>query len=233
MLITEGNKLLRKGKSDQARAQERRGTSAGPPPESPHDLFAEQEEGTKEQGIIPQAELPQQNPATLQEKECVRLLIQYSNFELELTHTLCKYIFDELKDDFLFRKPVYKKIIGLFREALSRDKVLDTNFFLNHDDAEIKEAAIDLLMNPHQLSDGWKSKNIEVPMEIDNLPRLAYENILRLKNANNTMTLNVIMEELKSAINEEEEIRLQRTYVYYLEIKKKIAGEFGTVVSSI
>jgi hypothetical protein len=47
------------------------------------------------------------------------------------------------------------------------------------------------------------------------------------------MTLNVIMEELKSAINEEEEIRLQRTYVYYLEIKKKIAGEFGTVVSSI
>jgi DNA primase len=231
MLITEGNKLLRKGKSDQARAQERRGTSAGPPPESPHDLFLGAEQGESSPLLLAEKIVVIRDPVSHHERQCIRLLVNFARIELEPNVTLCHYMLSEL-EGIEFHRQMYQHLLTIFRESFGRGEIPNTDYFLNHPDPNIKDEAIDMVTTRHHLSEQWKDKyEIIVPTELDKLHDLAFTNILYLKKGYNEMIMKEIKDRLQKTKDAEETDMLLQRFMQHKAMEKEIANLLGTVIS--
>ncbi len=232
MLISEGNKLLRKQKDTlPPRSKER---LAAPPPDSPHDLFmGPPDDEYSGPAVTLPLETPsiQRDPVTHHEHECIRLLVNFAPYELEPGVSLCHYMLSELAG-IEFRQPMYQHLLTVFREFFNRGEVPDTDYFLNHPDPDIKSQAIDLVTTRHHLSEQWKDKyEIIVPTELDKLHDLAFTNILRLKKGYNEMIMKEIHEGLEKTTDDGETDQLLKRFMHHKAIEKEIANLLGTVVS--
>lgn len=233
MLISEGNKILRKDKADQVKAQERRGTSSATalPPEMPDDLFAGPEPTADPSPFAAPPQLAQRDPVMLHEQECIRLLVNYGRHELEPTVSLCHYVLSELSG-IEFHHPMYQHLLTVFRESFTRNEIPDTDYFLNHPDPDIKSETIDLVTSRYLLSDQWKEKyEIIVPTELDKLHDLAFTNILRLKKGYNEVIMKEINEGLQKTTDPGETDELLMRFMTHKKIEKQIADLLGTVIS--
>jgi DNA primase len=232
MLISEGNKLIRKQKdTPPPRAKER--PAAGPPSESPHDLFlGPPDEGPSEAPSLPvPAPSVQRDPVTHHEHECIRLLVNFARHELEPGVSLCHYMLSELAG-IEFRQPMYQHLLLVFREFFGRGEIPDTEYFLSHPDPDIKSQAIDLVTTRHHLSEQWHDKyEIFVPTEVDKLHDLAYTNILRLKKGYNEIIMKEIHDSLAKTKDSGETDQLLQRFMHHKTIEKEIARLLGTVVS--
>ncbi|MBU1822719.1 MAG: DNA primase [Bacteroidetes bacterium] len=232
MLISEGNKLIRKQKgTPPPRAKER---PAGPPPDSPHDLFLGppgEEPGQDALALPTPPPVVQRDPVILHEHECVRLLVNFARYELEPGVSLCHYMLSELAG-IEFRQPMYQHLLLVFREFFSRGEIPDTNYFLDHPDPDIKSQAIDFVTTRHHLSEQWQDKyEIFVPTEVDKLHDLAFTNILRLKKGYNEIIMKEIHEGLAKTKDSDETDQLLQRFMHHKTIEKEIAKLLGTVVS--
>ena len=233
MLITEGNKLLRRQADSRAKSQERApSSSAGPPPESPHDLFlGDPEPGESVPALSAEKVVVTRDPVSHHEHQCVRLLVNFSSVELEPGVTLCHYMLSEL-DTIEFHRPMYRRFLTMFRESFGRGVVPDTQYFLNHPDPEIKNEAIDMVTTRHHLSEQWKDKyEIFVPTELDKLHDLAFTNILYLKKGYNEMIMKEIKQRIQQTKDAEETDMLLQRFMQHKAMEKEIANLLGTVIS--
>jgi DNA primase len=171
----------------------------------------------------------------LQEREMLRLLLNYGGQKLDVQELhFCQYILSEIKE-VSFQTPVYQKMIQLYREQISLGQVPSDELFLNHGDAEIRQEAIAMITQRHEVSTNWKDKfQIFVALESDDLADTAFKSILRLKRR----LLQKMMEEAMTKIKEAEQLQLAEEKVnefleVYLELKKlklKIDKELGIVI---
>ena len=191
MLISEGNKLLRKLHT-QPKAQERGNnrpsnfTPQGPQDISfaddgpPADLFAGDSSSATTEIEEEQA---QRTKLYYQEEAFIRLLVLYGANELEPTISVCAYVLGEIQG-IDFKDPVFHHLLTLFREHYSRENVLKTDYFQNHHESEIRDLTISWLTSKYELSSVWTEKfEIYVPSELDVLDKSSFINILRLKKA--------------------------------------------------
>lgn len=170
-----------------------------------------------------------------QEKEMIRLLINYGGQKLEEQDLhFCQYILSEIAE-VNFQTPVYQKMIQLFRESVDLGNVPTDALFLNHGDTEIRQEAIALITQRHEISMHWKDKfQIFIQQESDDLANTAFKSILRLKRR----LIQKLMEEAMAKIKEAEqshleEDKLQELLEIYLELKKfklNIDKELGIVI---
>jgi DNA primase len=171
----------------------------------------------------------------LQEREMLRLLLNYGGQKLDVQDLhFCQYILSEI-EEVSFQTPVYQKMLQLYREQISLGKVPTDELFLNHKDAEIRQEAIALITQRHEVSAHWKDKfQIFIQLESDDLANTAFKSILRLKRR----LLQKMMEEAMAKIKEAEQLQLAADKVselleVYLELKKlklKIDKELGIVI---
>jgi DNA primase len=171
----------------------------------------------------------------LQEREMLRLLLNYGGQKLDVQELhFCQYILSEIKE-VSFQTPVYQKMIQLYRDQISLGQVPSDELFLNHGDAEIRQEAIAMITQRHEVSTNWKDKfQIFVALESDDLADTAFKSILRLKRR----LLQKMMEEAMSEIKGAEQLQLSEDKVnelleVYLELKKfklKIDKELGIVI---
>lgn len=228
VLITEGNKIIRRN-ADQSAKEIRKNVQI--PPAGPGDVpFFPEVIPT----VIPETEKESDwlDPVTIHEEECIRLLINYGKHELEPGISLCHYMLSELSG-IEFKVSLYNEIVKIFRTSFSQNEIPDTDFFVQHADLELKHKAIDLVTNRHQVSDLWASKyEIYIPTELDKLADAAFTNILRIKKGHNDLILKEISEQLKTVESEEETDKLLEQFMQHKTIEKAIADLLGTVISA-
>ncbi|MCF2446179.1 DNA primase [Dyadobacter sp. CY345] len=238
MLISEGNKLLRKLHT-QPKLQERGSSKPsnlspqGPQDISfiddgpPADLFAGDSPAVPSET---EEELAQCSKLFYQEEAFIRLLVLYGANELEPTISVCAYVLGEIQG-IDFQDPVFQHLLTLFRENYSREIVLKTDYFQNHHESEIRDLTISWLTSKYELSSLWTEKfEIYVPSELDVLDKSSFINILRLKKAFIEEKMKICMENLKKATTEEQENAILNEYKFYKGISMAAAKELGSVI---
>ena len=219
ILHAELNKILLKTQKDQfERAKEEKAIEA-----SIDQLLPAPEEATAEDNLL------------LQEREMLRLLLNYGGQKLDVQELhFCQYILSEI-EEVSFQTPIYQKMIQLYRDGIALGQVPSDDLFLSHVDAEIRQVAIAMITQRHEVSANWKDKfQIFVVLESDDLANTAFKSILRLKRR----LLQKMMEEAMAKIKEAEQLQLEVEKVselleFYLELKKvklKIDKELGIVI---
>ncbi|MFZ9236753.1 MAG: DNA primase [Algoriphagus sp.] len=219
ILHAELNKILIKTQKDQfERAKEEKAVE-----ESIEDLLTLPVEAGAEDHLL------------VQERETMRLLLNYGSQKLDEQELhFSQYVLTEIAE-VSFQTPVYQKMLHLYRESVGLGNIPSDQLFLNHGDAEIRQEAIALITQRHEVSGHWKDKfQIFIQLESDDLANTAFKSILRLKRR----LLQKLMEEAMANIKEAEQKQLEEEKMrelleLYLELKNfklKIDKELGIVI---
>ncbi len=116
----------------------------------------------------------------LQERETIRLLLNYADRTVE-ENTLADFFTREL-DDVEFINPTYAKIFLEFKRGIGNRTVPDTIHFLRHGSEDTKRVVTDLVTTRFGISVHWEDKfHIFVPKEEHVVDNSALRNVLRLK----------------------------------------------------
>jgi DNA primase len=178
------------------------------------------------------------NPFTEQEKNLVRLLLNYGNTLIEVQHTneenenvmleisIAEYVLQELiLDELSFIDPVYQMFIYEFQLQMKEGKIPGITHFTNHGNPNISTTAINLISSDHVISEKWKSRhNIYISHETDNLKKTIDHDLFAYKERRLQKLLRAEEEKLKSPLNEEETISIL-TSIKRLNEQKRIANK--------
>ncbi len=162
----------------------------------------------------------------LQEKESIRLLINYGLNKIEEEHHLYEFLLKEL-EDVEFQTPIYNAILEIFKNQLKEGHIIDSDYYIQNSPEEIKNEIIDLITQRYEISDNWRNKKIYVPREEELLNRSAYENIIRLKHKIIKKLLEDNMKEIKRLRDDDEIERLQRVNIELNKINLDLARNLG------
>lgn len=225
VLLLELNKALRV-KTDKSVAQ-----PTAPAAEIPDEFIPEQ---------IVETRLN----ADAQERELVRVLLQYGNHGMEIEYyngdnelvkevvAVADYVLAELEADSIeLFSPVFGKMLMEYQSEI-RDKAFpDIQVFVNHEDEMLRKEASDILANPHQVSDNWKLlHNIEPESEEVLVGKAARDVVYRVKLRHIQLKSVQVQEELELA-TEESEIAILLTEKKRLDsIRTELAKLFGTII---
>ena len=168
----------------------------------------------------------------VQERESLRLLINYGFNEIDDEQKLHKYLLEEIEDvEFLSIK--YKKVLDFYKVQLHAGNPIDAKSLINNSDEEVKETLLDLMSVQYELSENWYLKHdIYVKNESENLRESVFTNVLRLK----LRVINKLVEEsmldLKLMEDDMPKILAQMQVIKALkEAEKEIASYLGIVVN--
>ena len=189
--------------------------------EQPAQLIEEIEEAQQKEEF---------DPVIFQEKESLRILINYGFNQIENEYNLVEHYMEEL-DPVEFTRPIYNKILTIFKEELKKGNVVDAEYFANHPDQNIKNEALDLISERHEISENWERYKIFVPREKDVLTDSVYSNILRLKFHKIKKLIALNLAELKNEKDLDRQIELQKISIELKKAEAAFSNPLGIVVS--
>ena len=178
ILINELNKILRKKyKKDQ----------------SPQEYYPE---AAPEK--VPQPKDVDYTNSDFQEREIIRLLLQYGKEEFilkkeveigegmkqeeEVKVPIGKYLVSAIKaDDLGFHNAVYQMIFDEYHQLMNQGQSPDEKDFINHEMEQLRSTAADLLSSPYTLSENWEKNKIYVSRESKKLNMLVDSSLLSFK----------------------------------------------------
>lgn len=214
VLVTELNKILiqeRQKRSDDHRREEV--TQPVPDVESP-----------PEQNTV--------NPEELQEREMVRLLLNYADSELEEDVDLLSYFISEF-EDIEFLNESYSYIYNTFLKFKQEGQLIGSAYFLEHAPQNIKSLIAELTLRKYYASPHWSTKyHIYFTDEKENLPEHAHQNVLRKKYRYLQRLIEENKEKLKEAENRISEKEIDELLDMQIKLKNadvEIARELGIV----
>ncbi len=172
-----------------------------------------------------------QDAITHQERESVRLLLNYGNANLDDQLHLHQYFFQELSD-VEFKSPLYQSILDLIKTCVDNEGRVDAQTLLESSSGKIKLEIINLISEKYDISSLWMDKyQIYVPREKEILSDVAYSNLLRLKYRVIKKLIADNSEELRQAQAEEEEMKLLKVDLELKKSRNELAKLLGIVVS--
>ncbi len=228
-LISEGNKILRKQAAQKQKEKEREsarriGEQAGLPPE---DFFAP--DGPELAAVPVEEKSGVIGKLQYQEESCARLLVLFGTVELEPGVTVCHYILEEVEGQD-FQHEGYNAILRLCRSGFEKGSIPATDYFVHHEDPELKKLAINWVTPKYEVSNLWFDKHeIYVPTELDVLEKASMQTMFRLLKASLEEEMLILIGKLKQDMDETECAAVQTRY---LEVKQKsmlVAKELGIV----
>lgn len=212
VLITELNKLLRQGAKKEPRQADMAQEAVPSIPET----------------------VPEHDPEaiiTLQEKESIRLLINYGFTEVGGNGRVYEHLLNEL-EEIEFQTPLYREILELYKSLVATGKSPDPETLMQEGRPEIKQEVINLISEKYEISENWKSKfKIYVPEERQILDSVIYTNVLRLKFRVVQKLIGQNMKDLRQAEDFEEQERLLDVHIGLKAYEKELAAHLGIVVS--
>ncbi len=214
VLLTELNKILIRER-DKAK-QERLRDEPKAPAETVQDIAAPSKTDVA-------------SMVQLQERETIRLLLNYADSQYE-DQRLMDFVITEL-EDVEFSNTVYKDIYALFRQAADARQLPDTYYFMEHGSPEVKNIVAELTTHRYEASKLWSDRyHIYFPHEKEIIQDVAYSNILRLK----FRVIQKLMEEnlakMKTAVHEHD---LEQYFTIHEQLKgaeREIADLLGIVI---
>ncbi len=187
---------------------------------------------------------PEHPPAYFQERELVKLLLQYGKRELELEttdeqgfpaiyrETVAKNIIDELAVDGLsFEDPTHQKILEAFTQGLANDKLPDERIFRSHPEPDVASLTVDLLAEPYELSKNWEKHKIFVKTETEDLKRTLELTLLHFKRQIVEARLPEITRALRETTDTDELMDLLNQLKALDDIRVQINHALGIVIT--
>lgn len=212
MLYSELNKILIKQRKEKQKEAFR---------DQPKKLIEDVEAAQKKEAF---------DSVVNQEKETIRILINYGFNKIEDEYNLVEHYLDEL-DPVEFSNPIYNKILHIFKEELRNGKVVDIDYFKSYPDENIRNVVIDLTSNRYEISENWEKYRIYVPKEEDGLSSSVYSNILRLKFHKIKKLIALNLKELKNEKDLDKQMELQKISVELKKAEAAFSNPLGIVVS--
>ncbi len=214
--------------------------------------FQKENKSTSEdfQGAPPsQYEIEQEKPkedktCEHQEKDIIRLLLNYGSEPIELTIinddgkeevvsvTAAEYIIHELSaDDISFENETFQYIYSEYLSAFEKEEMLSSKVFFQSDNQKILDLCISLTESPYMLSENWREYHqIYVTTEDKRLKFAIEHAVLALKAKKVDLYIMELQEKLKEAIDEDELNDVLAEQIQYITIKKTIADKLNRVV---
>lgn len=175
-----------------------------------------------------------------QEKDLVRILVNFGHqeFDAEDKISVAEYILHNIEDIMEeFDHPMYKRMVKECLVLVSDHRAVSTDYFLHHEDENMRQAAINLVTSPYELSENW-AKRWEIflaqKMPDDNfvkdservLKEFRYRKILRLREKTQRK-----IEEYQKASDFDQAVVQLKVKMKLDAIVKEIARELGVVVA--
>ncbi|MFK8039158.1 MAG: DNA primase [Crocinitomicaceae bacterium] len=215
ILVGELVKLVReKQKQDDKRARFNKPTSNLGSEEPPPEAMIPPEYQTGEP-ILTEPKEPAFDTLYYQERDIIRLLLNYGTFSVKIKHieldekenevevdaevSVIELIIHELdKDELGLNHPELQPIYELYKTGLSENKFLEQTDFTQHHNVSISKISVDILTEKHELSPQWAAQKVKIKREIDHLERAVMEAIFSFKSAKVIHEINIIQTEMKT-----------------------------------
>ncbi len=134
--------------------------------------------GLEEQGLAIQRKQDDKGKhlLDLQEKDLIRLMVQYGSQEIpvmvanekneeeEAGYFLSQYIIEELlSDELQVQNPAYQRIFEEFLDGLKQGLVVSDKHFIQHQDSDLSRIVIDISTPKDMVSENWEKKHHILP----------------------------------------------------------------------
>jgi DNA primase len=220
ILINEGNKIVKTKIGENIKRTEKGdgGVISPAPPARNHELE-----------II--STLKKHN---VQEEALVKDLVLYGHFVIEKDeetgedHTLADYLLHET-NDLIIETPLFSEIYQLYRTEYLNGNVPTSQMFSSNPNPQIQDVAISWLSPKHELSEKWNKFEIFIPKYEEMLNEFSYRMVLRIRKEKIQKEIDVLVEEVDTASDEDLEI-IMNTIGKKRGILKLIAEELGSVI---
>ncbi|MBC8110233.1 MAG: DNA primase, partial [Verrucomicrobia bacterium] len=228
-LLSESNKILiklRQQKEKDFQRQQKNNTQ-----NSDNEPFTENiEYQVVENENLEKPDIGERKQAVVyQEEECMRLLLNYTEAEIEDVQ-LVDFLLEQLSNT-AFSSPVYKEMLQIFQKERALGRAVDNGLFIHHQNPEIRLEAIKLTSQRYELSENWKKVyDIDVPHEIERLSEVVNSNLSRLRQRMIQQLMTEVLNKLKAAESMEEQDKLMKMYKHLKDNEKQIATELGNVI---
>lgn len=199
------------------------------------------EEPTESQSALINGEATPDSPPSinandLQEKEIIRLLLQYGEQPATWlendNYPLAVLILSSLQD-IEFSHPESKKILDIYIDFVNKQDLPENRYFITHPDKKISSLAVSLLSTPYTLSPNWNDdkRQIYVKQETDNLKDAVVRAIFRMKRRKIDERIQQVREEMKQESDPDNMSILLHKYQKLKEVEKETLDFLGTVIS--
>ncbi|WP_118193529.1 DNA primase [Albibacterium indicum] len=199
------------------------------------------EEPTESQSALINGEATPDSPPSinandLQEKEIIRLLLQYGEQPATWlendNYPIAVLILSSLQD-IEFSHPESKKILDIYIDFVNKQDLPENRYFITHPDKKISSLAVSLLSTPYTLSPNWNDdkRQIYVKQETDNLKDAVVRAIFRMKRRKIDERIQQVREEMKQESDPDNMSILLHKYQKLKEVEKETLDFLGTVIS--
>ncbi|MFD2967918.1 DNA primase [Sphingobacterium bambusae] len=239
VLLTELNKMrLQKAKTQERKeqAQPKQAPSGDMPPFDmpPADFFLTEQE--RSEIGLPPVESPQVITAEiLQEREIVRILLNYgaelATWEGDGDVPVAPLLLNAL-DDISFEDKPSAFIVDVFKKKAEDFEIPEAKFFFSHEDKDVQDLAITCVSTPYELSPNWNDdkRKIYVSLEREHLKELTIQAVYRIKKRKVEREMFKIREELKAGPTPEDMEILLSKYQKLKEAEKLLGTFLGNII---
>ncbi len=197
---------------------------------------------------VPQPIDTDRNSPEHNEKEIIRLLLNYSNHILEIhsevededgkvssemhTPSVAHFISEHLSviDSISFENENYKKIFDEYSASVHTSTILSLEHFIHHENSELAKIAIDLTTFPYTISDWMTNHGIQVQKEEDILKIAVEHAIYSLKVRKLMQMITETQKEIEHAASEEDMLTLVAKKRMLDKAKNTFSKALGWVV---
>ena len=178
-------------------------------------------------------------PNDAQEKEVIRILVNYANQNITLADeagkpqsiSIAAYILQVIEQEQLtFVNEPYIQLLGIIQAAIADGIAPSQTFFSNHSNQIVATLSAALLSSPHNLSERWKEHDIYIPQEEKILEKVVKSALNHLRLNKSKKLFFEIGERLKENLSEEETTMYLQTHMAMREQIKFFERELGLVV---
>jgi DNA primase len=183
-----------------------------------------------------QTELPKQevySGSDEQELNLVRLLIQSGHKKFMEDATVADFIFKELKEDdaLQIENPLYQKVLNEVTLQMEKELIFDEQFFINHEDGDIRKMAADFMTERHELSETWLNNGLVIKTEKENYVNDLQSLFLFLKKHKLEKLIKANLDELGNASEDHQKQSLLHYHMQLIEVRNAIAEILGTIMN--
>jgi DNA primase len=163
------------------------------------------------------------------EEEVLRILINYGNetFTIdEEQESVAALIISDLEaDNIAFTHPEFNEMYNEIITVIEERGIIDLQYFINHQKQEVSKKAIDLMSNPHSISNNWVDKHkIYTGRENEKMRKTTEKAVLSLKKGHVDKKIKDLQQKIKEGSIDTEGIKLLS---HLTQIKTQIAKSLG------
>ncbi len=176
-----------------------------------------------------------------QERDIVRLLIQFGNCPLPgEAITVAEWVLGDIEDALdEFDIPLYGRIVRECHQLLLRGQAVEPFFFLHHPSAEVAQLALEMLSQPWEYSPNWE-KMWHFPLQNQPMPEENVEAdvqqalaMFKIKKLNRLLEKNT--QRLRAAQEKgdvREEVKCLQAHVKIEQARNRLSARFGIALFS-